>query len=166
MSPEGELSEKDQKRNFTLDVLSSKLRQHYEFFASLSKEELLDFLRSCDSQDFQSGEIIFEEGELDAAWFIVISGRVLIHREEKTMGYIGEGQCFGEIGLLKDAPTRTRRGPRPTPSFCPSSGPFSAITCRPSATRSSNSSPASWPTNSPRSTSRSKTWASRSKRLI
>ena len=104
MSPEGELSEKDQKRNFTLDVLSSKLRQHYEFFASLSKEELLDFLRSCDSQDFQSGEIIFEEGELDAAWFIVISGRVLIHREEKTMGYIGEGQCFGEIGLLKDAP--------------------------------------------------------------
>ncbi len=104
MSPEGELSEKDQKRNLTLDVLSSKLRQHYEFFASLSKEELLDFLRSCDSQDFQSGEIIFEEGELDAAWFIVISGRVLIHREEKTMGYIGEGQCFGEVGLLKDAP--------------------------------------------------------------
>ncbi len=104
MSPEGKLSEKDRKRNLGLDVLSSKLRQNYEFFASLSKKELLEFLRSCDSQKFQAGEIIFEEGELDAVWFIIISGRVLIHRDDKAMGYIGEGQCFGEVGLLKNAP--------------------------------------------------------------
>ncbi len=31
-------------------------------------------------------------------------GGVLIHRDDKAMGYIGEGQCFGEVGLLKNAP--------------------------------------------------------------
>ncbi len=96
-----------EKRNLGLDVLSAKLKQNYDFFAGLSDGELVDFLRLCDSQTYQRGEIIFEEGEREGYWFIILSGRVLIYREETELGYLGEGQCFGEVGLLKDAPRST-----------------------------------------------------------
>ncbi len=83
------------------------MKQNYDFFADLSDGELVDFLRLRDSQTYQRGEIIFEEGEREGCWFIILSGRVLIYREETALGYLGEGRCFGEAGLLKDAPRST-----------------------------------------------------------
>ena len=104
MSNEDKISESSRKRNLSLDVLSAKLRKNYEFFASLNDDELLGFLGMCESSPFQAGEIIFEEGEHEGIWFIILSGQVRIYRADKTLGYLGEGQSFGEVGLLKNAP--------------------------------------------------------------
>ncbi|MBI2177455.1 MAG: cyclic nucleotide-binding domain-containing protein [Candidatus Tectomicrobia bacterium] len=96
---------KAQERNLSLGVLSAKLKKNYTFFANLSEEEMVAFLRMCDRQNYKSGAVIFEEGEREEYWYFVLAGRVAVYRKEKVLGHVGEGQCFGEVGLLKkDAP--------------------------------------------------------------
>ena len=90
--------------NRSLGVLSSKLRKNYGFFAGLSEDELVRFLRACNHQAYQRGEVIFEEGEREGEWFIILTGRVTIHRGEIMLGHLAPGECFGEVGLLKNAP--------------------------------------------------------------
>ena len=96
---------KAHERNLSLGVLSAKLRKNYTFFANLSEEEMIAFLRMCDRHNYKPGDVIFEEGEREGYWYIVLTGRVAVYRKGKVLGHVGEGQCFGEVGLLKkDAP--------------------------------------------------------------
>ena len=85
MNNEGNAPKRAQEKNISLGTLSVKLKQNYEFFASLSDDELLGFLRLCDSQQYWDGEIVFEEGEVERVWFVILSGRVLIPRGEKKI---------------------------------------------------------------------------------
>lgn len=104
MNIEGETSKTARNKNLSLDVLTLKLKKNYEFFASLNDDEIHKFLGMCNSQPFKEGMTIFEEGEREAVWFIILSGRVCIYRGDKVLGYLSEGQGFGEVGLLKNAP--------------------------------------------------------------
>lgn len=98
---------KAQERNLSLGVLSAKLRKNYTFFAKLAEEEMVTFLRLCDRQNYKSGDVIFEEGEREGYWYIVLTGRVAVNRKGKVLGHVGEGQCFGEVGLLKKGAPRS-----------------------------------------------------------
>lgn len=98
---------KVQERNLSLGVLSAKLKKNYTLFANLSEEEMIAFLRMCDRQNYKPGDLIFEEGEREGCWYIVLSGRITIYRKGKVLGGVGEGQCFGEVGLLKKETPRS-----------------------------------------------------------
>jgi len=96
---------KAQERNLSLGVLSAKLKKNYALFANLSEEEMVTFLRLCERQNYKPGDVIFEEGEREGYWYIVLAGRIAVYRKGKVLGHVGEGQCFGEVGLLrKDVP--------------------------------------------------------------
>ncbi|MEK6712427.1 MAG: cyclic nucleotide-binding domain-containing protein [Nitrospinota bacterium] len=92
---------KAQERNLSLGVLSAKLKKNYAFFAGLSDEEMIAFLRMCDRRNYKAGDVLFEEGEREDCWYIVLAGRIAIHRKGKVLVHVAEGQCFGEVGLLK-----------------------------------------------------------------
>lgn len=53
---------------------------------------------------FRSGEYLFREGEAGVAGALIISGRVTIQSGEKQLVTLSDGDFFGEVALLEDAP--------------------------------------------------------------
>ncbi len=54
------------------------------------------------SREFNKGDIIIKEGETSEEFFEMVSGSAEVHRNNKKVGYIYEGELFGEISLLTD----------------------------------------------------------------
>lgn len=75
-----------------------------DLFARLSGEDLAGIAAICRYSAFEEGETVFDEGQLGDALYVVLEGRVRVHREERTVAEIGEGECFGEMALLDSAP--------------------------------------------------------------
>ncbi len=53
---------------------------------------------------FENGELVFEAGEPGDALYLVIEGRVRVHRGERQIAELAERTCFGEMAILDSAP--------------------------------------------------------------
>lgn len=58
---------------------------------------------------YRAGEVIFRQGYPSDHAYIILSGEVEIYKEnpdgsEEHIAELGEGQMFGEYGVLDDAP--------------------------------------------------------------
>jgi len=59
---------------------------------------------------FPAGVAIVNQGEFSDSMYVVMAGACKVYLEDKdgeperTLGYLGEGDLFGELGLLYDAP--------------------------------------------------------------
>jgi len=55
---------------------------------------------------FSSGKVIFEEGDLGLAMYVIESGEVEIHKrigeEDRVLAVLGKGDFFGEMCMLED----------------------------------------------------------------
>jgi len=66
------------------------------------------------SRSFAANEIIFEDGEIGRAAYVVASGRVEISKatpggsQPHILGYIGTGGIFGEMALIDHRPRMAR----------------------------------------------------------
>jgi CRP-like cAMP-binding protein len=50
------------------------------------------------------GDEIFSEGEVGDALYLVIEGKVRVHKVDRLIAELGERECFGEMALLDAAP--------------------------------------------------------------
>ncbi|KAJ3414549.1 hypothetical protein HDV05_006463 [Chytridiales sp. JEL 0842] len=79
-------------------------------------EKLSDYLLGevcgvvCHIQ-YEKDEVVFYQGDVGTAWFIILSGSVAIKKsatgrfeDSKTMLYIKKGEGFGDLALVNDAP--------------------------------------------------------------
>jgi hypothetical protein len=77
-------------------------------FAGLSGEELAALAQITVEQEYQPGEILFEEGQPPHHLYIILRGKVeVFHRmggEERPVAYLGEKECVGEMAILDDEP--------------------------------------------------------------
>jgi len=76
-------------------------------FSELSARELRTLDELLYQRRYMHNEIIFDQGEEGQAIYFVLSGKVLIRREDSPQGAIAEmepGHFFGERALLKHAP--------------------------------------------------------------
>lgn len=77
-------------------------------FATLGRRELRVIDGLLHERTYLKGEVIFDEGEVGQALYVVLSGRVLICRPgDPGGGRIAEipaGALFGELALLESAP--------------------------------------------------------------
>ena len=71
-----------------------------EFFQGFPEAELWEIIRASTWQDYKAGEDIIVEGELDDCFYIIVSGRVVVKKNEKTIRDLSMGDCFGEMGYL------------------------------------------------------------------
>ena len=70
------------------------------FFQGFPDAEIWEIIRASTWQDYDRGEDIIVEGELDDCFYIIVSGCVAVKKNEKTIRMLRQGDCFGEMGYL------------------------------------------------------------------
>jgi CRP/FNR family transcriptional regulator, cyclic AMP receptor protein len=75
-----------------------------DLFSQIPGEELANIALIATEEVRDSGEDIFTEGDVGDALYLVLEGKVRVHRGEKTIAELGEKECFGEMALLDTAP--------------------------------------------------------------
>ncbi len=76
-------------------------------FADLSGREVGVIDSLMHDRSYLKDEIVFDEGEEGQAFYVILSGRVAIVREqdpENPLVILKAGQFFGELALLDDSP--------------------------------------------------------------
>jgi CRP-like cAMP-binding protein len=60
-------------------------------------------LRASTWQDYEAGEEIVKEGEMDDRFYVIVSGSVAVVRNSSSMGQLDAGDCFGETSYVRGA---------------------------------------------------------------
>ena len=76
------------------------LVKQLDFFQGFSEAEIWEITRACVWQEYESGCEIIVEGDIDDAFFVITSGAVEVVRDNKVVGALQQGDCFGEMGYL------------------------------------------------------------------
>jgi CRP-like cAMP-binding protein len=80
------------------DVLD--LVHNVPFFNNFSKEQLSELVSDSTLIKVHKGKIIVAEGDIDDAFFVILSGRALIRKGDMDIATIGAGECFGEMACI------------------------------------------------------------------
>jgi CRP-like cAMP-binding protein len=73
-------------------------------FASCTPDEIAAIAGVSQDGFFQPGQIIVTQGTPGQAFYLILSGRVEILRDDVSLGGFGPGDFFGEMSLLDSAP--------------------------------------------------------------
>ena len=71
-----------------------------QFFQGFPDAEIWEIIRASTWQDYESGEDIIIEGELDDCFYIITSGKVAVMKTDRVIRELEAGDCFGEMGYL------------------------------------------------------------------
>ncbi len=74
-----------------------------KFFHDFSQSEILEVLRASTWQDYDQGEEIVKEGEMDDRFYVIVSGNVAVMRAGNVVGQLEAGDCFGETSYVRGA---------------------------------------------------------------
>jgi len=99
-------------RNFVLDPEFNRKRkflQRISLFQGISRREFGHLFQALVIRSYAPGEILFHEGDVGRALFILESGRVEISRETAggaiaQLAILNPGDYFGEMSLLDERP--------------------------------------------------------------
>ncbi len=75
-----------------------------DLFSQIPGEDLANIALISTEEARDEGEEVFAEGDVGDALYLVLEGKVRVHRREKTIAELGEKECFGEMALLDTAP--------------------------------------------------------------
>lgn len=85
--------------------------REFEWFKRLPDDLLQKVLKLIFEQEYEEGEVVFEEGSPGDALYLVEEGEVAIRRwidrvnsKRKTIAVMEEGDFFGEMAILDDKP--------------------------------------------------------------
>lgn len=83
----------DENKKF---VLLKKLKFFKDFFDS----EIWEVLRASIWREYSVNQEIITEGDIDDSFYIIVSGSVIVKKEEKPLVTLKCGDCFGEMGYI------------------------------------------------------------------
>lgn len=75
-----------------------------DLFSEIPAEALSEIAQVTREEFRDAGNEIFAEGEPGDALYLVLEGRVRVHRESRLIAELGERECFGEMAILDVAP--------------------------------------------------------------
>ena len=95
---------------FTRERLLGNLMATSPLFKPFNRMQQRDLLRRFTSHDVAPGTIVIREGDEGRGLFVVLSGELDVTRraadgETLTLGALRTGDVFGEMALLRNAPT-------------------------------------------------------------
>jgi putative iron-dependent peroxidase len=90
------------------------LLRRVPLFRGLGRREIERLGELADEIDVPDGQILTRQGESGHEFFVVLSGHVMVTRDEQQMARLGPGDFLGEIALIDGRPrtaTATASGP-------------------------------------------------------
>jgi CRP-like cAMP-binding protein len=94
---------------FTRERLLGNLMATSALFRPFTRQQQRDLLRRFTSHDVAAGTVVINEGEAGRGLFVVLSGELEVSRrsalETVALGGLKAGDVFGEISILRNAPT-------------------------------------------------------------
>jgi eukaryotic-like serine/threonine-protein kinase len=79
------------------------LLRKLRFFHDFSHSEIWEVLRASEWCQYQAGDEIIREGELDDRFYIIVAGSVSVHSGRRQVGVLSDGDCFGETSYVRGA---------------------------------------------------------------
>ncbi len=70
------------------------------FFENFERDQLKEILDASNMIKVRKGKVVVAEGEIDDSFYIILSGRAAVQKENKNIATIGRGECFGEMSYL------------------------------------------------------------------
>lgn len=74
-----------------------------EFFHDFSHSEIWEILRASEWREYDEGDEIIREGEMDDRFYVIVDGDVGVQSGRRETGTIGAGQGFGETSYVRGA---------------------------------------------------------------
>lgn len=84
-----------------------ELLQRVSLFSLMSRGDLKRLAKLCQEHNFNDGEVITREGDLDGRLFVVAEGRVKVVKDldgpnAREVAVLGANSHFGELALVDD----------------------------------------------------------------
>jgi serine/threonine protein kinase len=76
------------------------LVESLEFFENFPSNEIWEILRASSWEDFNDGDPIITEGDIDDSFYILVEGDVVVKKGNTNIGALTKGDCFGEMGYI------------------------------------------------------------------
>jgi serine/threonine protein kinase len=73
------------------------------FFHEFSHAEIWEVLRASDWHEYRDDQDIVREGEIDDRFYIIVSGKVTVESNGRSLGALSSGDCFGETSYVRGA---------------------------------------------------------------
>jgi hypothetical protein len=73
------------------------------FFHDFSHAEIWEVLRASEWCNYNEGDEIIREGELDDRFYIIVNGAVSVQSGRRQIGVLSDGDCFGETSYVRGA---------------------------------------------------------------
>lgn len=74
-----------------------------QFFENFTKEQVQEIMETANVIKVSKGTIMLTEGEIDDSFYIILSGRAIVCKNNRTIASINRGECFGEMAYLSGA---------------------------------------------------------------
>ena len=74
--------------------------QGLPFFYNFAESQIDEIISASNVVEFENGKTIFEEGEIDDSFYILISGQVTAQKGGREVATLESGVCFGEMAYL------------------------------------------------------------------
>jgi CRP-like cAMP-binding protein len=71
-----------------------------DLFRALPGEELAQLAQIAQEETVSAGGRVFSEGDTGDSLYIVVEGRVRVHKGDKLLVEMSERECFGEMSVL------------------------------------------------------------------
>jgi CRP-like cAMP-binding protein len=80
------------------------LLKQVEIFASVDDDVLAVLASRMRERERAAGETVMLEGEVGREMFVIVSGRVRVHKGDRTLAELGPRGVIGELAALDPAP--------------------------------------------------------------
>ena len=89
-----ELTEHELGREQKFELVKS-----LNFFDEFSDSEIWEVLNAAVWQEYEPGEKIIHEGEMDNSFYVIVQGEVVVRKGDTDVDFLPRGDCFGETGF-------------------------------------------------------------------
>jgi serine/threonine protein kinase len=81
-----------------------KTLRYLHFFKDFNDDQITEVVNASDWKDYKKGDVIVTEGEQETAFYIITKGGVSVLKDDRVIGNMKQGDCFGEIAFLTQRP--------------------------------------------------------------
>ncbi|MFM9960432.1 MAG: cyclic nucleotide-binding domain-containing protein, partial [Planctomycetaceae bacterium] len=87
-----------------LDIEKLLILKTVPIFAEAPDHVLAQVVSILEEQEFAAEQRVFEKGDLGTSMYVIVSGKVRVHLDDRELTVLGERQVFGELALLDPEP--------------------------------------------------------------